>query len=175
MKLQHIVGTLVGKVWRVKGWQSKTTPEYINMAPSSRRRSTDPSAGDRPPTNPAPPSPKALFKNPQNTSRTVSSTFRGHAVPCKTPAGKHHGMYTTNKASDSTTRPNRLHTHTHSPKRLAHPRSPIPSFSTLTARATLARPLHPAALSSVPLGLYLRGIQIQTRFPPGKVGEVALL
>jgi hypothetical protein len=40
-------------------------------------------------------------------------------------------------ASDSTTRPNRLHTHAHSPKRLAHPRSLIPPLSTLTARATL--------------------------------------
>ena len=44
----------------------------------------------------------------------------------------------------------RLHTHTHSPKHLAHPRSPMPPLSTLTARATHARPLLPAALASVP-------------------------
>ena len=31
-------------------------------------------------------------------------------------------------------------THTHSPKRLAHPRSPIPPLSTLTALEALARP-----------------------------------
>ena len=42
------------------------------------------------------------------------------------------------------TRPNRLHTHTHPPKRLAHPpRSPIPPFSTLTSRATHAHPTSP--------------------------------
>ena len=61
---------------------------------------------------------------------------------------------TTKKASDSTTRPNRLHNHTHSPNRLAHPHSPIPPLSTLTARTALARPLHPTALASVPSGLY---------------------
>jgi hypothetical protein len=63
MKLQRIVGTLVrmpSPVWREKGWQSKATLEYINMAPSSRRRSIDPSAGERP-QKPAPPEPKALF------------------------------------------------------------------------------------------------------------------
>ena len=52
------------------------------------------------------------------------------------------GRTTTKKPSGSTARPNRLHTHTHSPKSLAHPRSPIPPLSTLTARATHARPLH---------------------------------
>jgi len=41
------------------------------------------------------------------------------------------------------TRPNRLHTHTHPPKRLAHPRSPIPHLSTLTSRATHAHPTSP--------------------------------
>jgi len=41
------------------------------------------------------------------------------------------------------TRPNRLHTHTHPPKRLAHPRSPIPPLSTLTSRATHAHPTSP--------------------------------
>ena len=48
-------------------------------------------------------------------------------------------------ASDSTTqtRPNRLHTHTHPPKRLAHPRSPIPPLSTLTSSATHAHPTLP--------------------------------
>ena len=37
-------------------------------------------------------------------------------------------------------RPNRLHTHTQPPKRLAHQRSPIPPLSTLTSRATRAHP-----------------------------------
>ena len=44
------------------------------------------------------------------------------------------------------TRPNRLHIHTpptHPPKRLAHPRSPIPPLSTLTSRATHAHPTLP--------------------------------
>ena len=41
------------------------------------------------------------------------------------------------------TRPHRLHTHTHPPKRLAHPRSPIPPLSTLTSRATHAHPTSP--------------------------------
>ena len=41
------------------------------------------------------------------------------------------------------TRPNRLHTHTHPPKRLAHPHSPIPPLSTLTSRATHAHPTSP--------------------------------
>jgi hypothetical protein len=60
------------------------------------------------------------------------------------------------------TRPNRLHTHTHPPKRLAHPRSPIPPLSTLTARATLARPLHSAALASVPSGVVLVRVRVPT-------------
>ena len=50
-------------------------------------------------------------------------------------------------------RPNQLHTHTHSPKRLAHPRSPMPPLSALTARATHALPLHTAALASVTNGV----------------------
>jgi len=41
------------------------------------------------------------------------------------------------------TRPNRLHTHTHPPKRLAHPRSPRSPLSTLTSRATHAHPTSP--------------------------------
>jgi hypothetical protein len=65
------------------------------------------------------------------------------------------------KASDPTTRPNRLHTHTHSTKCLAHPRSPIPPLSTLTARETLARPLHPAALASVPSGIVLVRVRVR--------------
>ena len=74
MELQHIAGTPVGVAWREKGWQSKTTLKYINMAPSSRSRSTDPGAGERPPTNPAPPSPKALFKIwPEKDSVEMSS------------------------------------------------------------------------------------------------------
>ena len=35
------------------------------------------------------------------------------------------------------------HTHTHPPKRLVHPRSPIPPLSTLTSRATHAHPTSP--------------------------------
>ena len=65
------------------------------------------------------------------------------------------GSTTTKRAPGSTTRLNRLHTHTHSPKRLAHPRSPMSSLSTLTARATHARPLLPSALTSVPHGFVL--------------------
>ena len=38
------------------------------------------------------------------------------------------------------TRPNRLHTHTHPPKRLAHPRSSIPPLSKMTSRASHAHP-----------------------------------
>ena len=41
------------------------------------------------------------------------------------------------------TRPNRLHTHTHPPKHLAHPRSPIPPLSTLTSHAAHAHPTSP--------------------------------
>ena len=46
-------------------------------------------------------------------------------------------------SSQTQTHPNRLHTHTHPPKRLAHPRSPIPPLSTLTSRATHAHPTSP--------------------------------
>ena len=46
--------------------------------------------------------------------------------------------------------PNRLHTHIHPPKRLAHPRSPIPPLSTLTSRAAHAHPTSPRNT-----GLYL--------------------
>ena len=66
------------------------------------------------------------------------------------------GGTTTKKASDSTARPNRLHTHTHLPKRLAHPRSPMPPLSTLTARANARAPTSPRStgLCSI-MGLYL--------------------
>ena len=70
------------------------------------------------------------------------------------------GSTTTKRASDPTTRPNRLHTHTYSPKRLAHPRSPMLPLSTLTARATHALPLHPAALASVPYGIVLVSVRV---------------
>ena len=53
------------------------------------------------------------------------------------------GNTTTKRASETQTRPNRLHTHTHPPKRLAHPRSPIAPLSTLTSRATHAHPTSP--------------------------------
>jgi len=49
----------------------------------------------------------------------------------------------TNPTPQTQTRPNRLHTHTHPPKRLAHPRSPIPPLLTLTSRATHAHPTSP--------------------------------
>ena len=61
------------------------------------------------------------------------------------------------------TRPNRLHTHTHSPKRLAHPRSPVSPLSTLTARATHARQLHPAALASVLYGAVLVRVRVRVQ------------
>jgi hypothetical protein len=67
-------------------------------------------------------------------------------------------------ASDCTTIPNRLHTQALSPKRLAHPRSPIPPLSTLTARATHARPLHPAALASVLSGIVLVRVRVRSHF-----------
>ena len=70
------------------------------------------------------------------------------------------GSTTTKRASVSTTRPNRLHTHTHSPKRLAHPRSPMPPPSALTARATHARPLLPAVLVLVPYGFVLVRVRV---------------
>ena len=76
----------------------------------------------------------------------------------------HRGSTTTKKASDSTTHPDRLHTHTYSPKRLAHPRSPMPPLSTLTACATHALPLHPSALASVPYGIVL--VRVRVRFDP---------
>ena len=41
------------------------------------------------------------------------------------------------------TRPYRLHTYTHPPKRLAYPRLPIPPLSKLTSRATHAHPTSP--------------------------------
>jgi hypothetical protein len=63
--------------------------------------------------------------------------------------------------SDSTTRPNWLHTHTHSPKRLAYPRSPIPPLSTLTARAALEPPFYPAALASVPSGIVIVRVRVR--------------
>jgi hypothetical protein len=58
----------------------------------------------------------------------------------------------------------KLHTHTHSPKRLAHPRPPIPPLSTLTARATHARPLDPAAMASVPSGIIIL-VRVRVRRP----------
>ena len=73
---------------------------------------------------------------------------------------RHKPSTTTKKAPDSATRPNRFHTHTHKPKRLAHPRSPMPPLSTLTAQATHARPLPPKALASVPYGLVLVRVRV---------------
>ena len=75
------------------------------------------------------------------------------------------------------TRPNRLHTHTHSPRRLSHPRSPMPPLSTLTARATHARPLLPAALASVPYGFVLVRVRVRVRVPLShqQVSHYALL
>ena len=75
------------------------------------------------------------------------------------------GYTTIKRASDPTTRPYWLHTHTHLPRRLAHPRSPIPPLSTLTARATHARPLHPAALASVPYRTVLVRVRVHHQGP----------
>ena len=44
---------------------------------------------------------------------------------------------------------------------LAHPRSPMPPLSTLTARATHALPLHPAEFPSVPYGIVI--VQVRVR------------
>jgi hypothetical protein len=80
---------------------------------------------------------------------------RGLAKPLR-------GSTTTKEASDSTARPNRLHAHTHSPKRLA-PCTPALAhapLSILTARAALARPLHPEALASVPSGIVLVRVRV---------------
>ena len=44
--------------------------------------------------------------------------------------------------------------------RPAHPRSPMPPLSKLTARATHARPLLPAALASVPYGFILVRVRV---------------
>jgi len=63
---------------------------------------------------------------------------REHTAPCG-GAPQQRGPMT----PQTQTRPNRLHTHTHPPKRLAHPRSPIPPLSTLTSRATHAHPTSP--------------------------------
>jgi hypothetical protein len=70
------------------------------------------------------------------------------------------GSTTTKEASDSTTRLDRLHTHTHSPRLLAHPSSPMPSLSAQTARAALAPPLHPEALASVSYGIELVRVRV---------------
>ena len=71
------------------------------------------------------------------------------------------GSTTTKKASDSTARLNRLHTHTYSPKRLAHPRSPMPPLSALTTRAAHVRPHLTAALASVPYGVLLVLVRVR--------------
>ena len=68
------------------------------------------------------------------TYHELLPTRTGAAVPCTAPSGEH---------LTSQTRPNRLHTHANSPKRLAHPR-----LSVLHARAAHAHPLHPAALAA---------------------------
>ena len=69
------------------------------------------------------------------------------------------------------TRPNRLHTHTHPSKRLAHPRSPIPPLSTLTSRATHAHPLHPAAYWLLcHIGLYKFEFEFDEEFWGGRKG-----
>jgi hypothetical protein len=60
---------------------------------------------------------------------------------------------------------NRANRAGHSPKRLAQPRSPILPLSTLTARAALARPLHPAALAFVPSGIVLVRVRVRWALP----------
>jgi len=101
-------------------------------------------------------------KCPPKESRAVSSTYRGHGGGLQSPCGG--ALPQRRPPFDSTTRPNRLHTHTHihSPKRLAHPRSPIPPLSALAASAALARPLHLTALASMPSGIVL----VRVRVPP---------
>ena len=80
--------------------------------------------------------------------QTHHELFPTHTGVMRCIAQHLRGSTTTKRASDSTntTRPNRLHIHTpptHPPKRLAHPRSPIPPLSTLTSRATHAHPTLP--------------------------------
>ena len=58
-------------------------------------------------------------------------------------------------------------TPTHPLKRLAHPRSHIPPLSTLTARATHARPLLPAALASVPYRFVLVRVRVRSAMRRG--------
>jgi len=69
--------------------------------------------------------------------------------------------------------PRRLHTNTHPPKRLAHPRSPMPPLSSLTTCAyhtdTHARPLHPEALASVPYGIVLRRSSSSSSTSPSRI------
>ena len=74
--------------------------------------------------------------------------FPAHTGVMRCIAQPLRGSTTTKKASDSQTqtRPNRLHTHTQPPRRLAHPRSPIPPLSTLTSRATQAHPTSPRSI-----------------------------
>ena len=66
-----------------------------------------------------------LFPTHTVVMRCIAQPLRGGAPQQRGPV-----------TPQTQTRPNRLHTHTHPPKRLAHPRSPIPPLSTLTSRAT---------------------------------------
>ena len=88
-------------------------------------------------------------------AQTHHELFSTHAGVMGCPAQPLRGSTTTKRAFDSTTCPNRLQTHTHSPMRIAHPRPLMPLLSSLTARATHARPLHPASLAPVPSGIAL--------------------
>ena len=88
---------------------------------------------------------------PNETKRTKKQ-FSGGSRAMRCLASPLRGSTTTKGASDSTTRPNRLHTPTYSPRRLAHPRSPMPPLDTNRTRSARA-PLHPAALASVPYGI----------------------
>ena len=103
-----------------------------------------------------------------STLQTHHELLPAHTGVMRCIAQPLRGSTTTKRASGSTytntNTPNRLHTHTHPPKRLAHPRSPIPPLSTLTSRATHAQdtrtPLHPAALASVPYGVVLVRVRV---------------
>ena len=137
-------------MWR--GFPVTSQPDKEGWAESAGRYGT-PYPGPPRPLNRQPPSPRIRCSRQAQSSQSQVRKFPSGYME-QAPAGEHHVAY------DSTTRPNRLHTHTHSPKRLAHPRSPMPPLSTLTARATHAHPLLTAALASVPYGLVLVRVRV---------------
>ena len=95
--------------------------------------------------NEMPPQTQVSFKHIMNCFQHTPESCGALHSPCG-GAPQQRGPLTL----QTQTRPNRLHTTTHPPKRLAHPRSPIPPLSQHTRT-----PLHPAALASVPYGIVL--------------------